>query len=69
MGIFRNVQVPDAVDRILLRGSTPVQAAAGQLSGRLFHTALVNVLVLDNGNMAVGAVNPAALEAAAATAG
>jgi outer membrane lipoprotein-sorting protein len=64
--VFHNVQLPPEVDRLLQRGSTTV---AGSAPGRLFSTSLINVLVLDNGNVAVGAVTPAALEAAAASAG
>lgn len=63
VAVFHNVQLPPQIDSLLQTGSTP---AAG---GRLFSTALVNVLVLDNGNVAIGALNPGALEAAAATAG
>jgi hypothetical protein len=37
-------------------------------SGRLLQTSLVNVLVLDDGRVAVGAVTAGALEAAVASA-
>jgi hypothetical protein len=37
--------------------------------GRVLTTALVNVLFLNNGDIAVGAVNAGALQAAAASAG
>jgi outer membrane lipoprotein-sorting protein len=63
VAVFHHVQLPPQVDSLLQKGSTP---ASG---GRLFSTALFNVLVLDNGNVAVGALNPGALAAAAATAG
>ena len=50
---------------LVLKAATPVSGAWG--SGRLLQTALVNVLVLD-GRIAVGAVSPAALESAVASA-
>jgi hypothetical protein len=63
VGVYRDVQLPWRINRLLLRGSTAVSG------GRLFSTALVNVLVLDNGKVAVGAVNLNTLENAAVTAG
>lgn len=50
----------------LLRSLKPVSGAYG--TGRVLKTALVSVLLLDNGKTYVGAVPPALLEAAAATA-
>jgi hypothetical protein len=47
----------------LLRSATPVSGAYG--SGRLLRTALVSVLLLDDGRVFVGAVTPATLEQAA----
>jgi outer membrane lipoprotein-sorting protein len=44
----------------LLRSATPVTGPYG--SGRLLRTALVSVLVLDNGHVFIGAVTPATLE-------
>ncbi|MGH9065697.1 MAG: LolA family protein [Acidimicrobiales bacterium] len=49
----------------LLRSATPVSGPWGQ--GRLIQTALVDVLVTSGGPVLVGAVTPAALEAAVAT--
>jgi outer membrane lipoprotein-sorting protein len=46
----------------VLRDAKAVTGPAG--SGRLISTALLNVLVLDDGRIAVGAVTPAALQAA-----
>jgi hypothetical protein len=43
---------------------TPVSGAFG--SGQLLRTALVSVLLLDDGRLLVGAVTPATLEQAAA---
>jgi hypothetical protein len=63
VGVYHDVQLPWTINRLLLRGSTPVQG------GRLFSTTLVNVLVLDNGKVAVGAVSLNTLETAAVTAG
>ena len=60
--IVSGVNVPGAVGPIL-KAATPV---AG---GRLLQTALVNVLLMNDGRIAVGAVSPAALESAAAGAG
>jgi outer membrane lipoprotein-sorting protein len=48
----------------LLRAATPVHGAFG--SGRMLRTALVTGLLTDDGRLYVGAVTPAALQAAAA---
>ncbi len=48
----------------MLRATTPVSGTFG--SGRLLRTKLVSVLLLDDGRTLIGAVTPAALEAAAA---
>jgi len=48
---------------MLLRSATPVSGSFG--SGRLLRTALVSVLVLDDGHVFVGAVTPQTLEQAA----
>ena len=53
---------PPSIGRLVLKAATPVSGSWG--SGRLLETALVNVLVLDDGRTAVGAVTPAALESA-----
>jgi outer membrane lipoprotein-sorting protein len=53
------VSIPPGLGPVL-KAATPV---AG---GRLLHTALVNVLVLDDGRVAAGAVRPSVLESAAA---
>jgi MucB/RseB N-terminal domain len=61
---------PGQVDELmqaLLRSATPVSGAYG--SGRLLRTALVSVLMLDDGRVFVGAVTPATLEQAATSAG
>jgi outer membrane lipoprotein-sorting protein len=52
---------------VVLRAATPVSGTWG--SGRLLQTSLVNVLLLDDGRVAAGAVSPGALEAAVASAG
>jgi outer membrane lipoprotein-sorting protein len=51
----------------LLKAATPVSGKWG--SGRLMTTSLVNVLFLDDGRVAVGAVTPDALEAAVGSLG
>jgi outer membrane lipoprotein-sorting protein len=51
---------------IVLRASTAVSGSWG--SGRLVQSSLINVLLLDDGRVAIGAVTPAALEAAVASA-
>jgi hypothetical protein len=50
----------DGVLQALLRSATPVTGAYG--SGRLLRTALVSVLMLDDGRVFVGAVTPTLLE-------
>jgi len=63
VAIFEVGQLPPQAGA-LSRMATPLPDG----SGRLISTALVNVLLLDNGKVAVGAVSPAALEAAATSA-
>src|SRR6266704_5185677 len=53
-----------AVLRTLLAAATPVHGAWG--SGRLLRTSLVSVLITDQGNAFIGAVQPSVLYAAAA---
>jgi outer membrane lipoprotein-sorting protein len=53
----------DAQLAALLQAAEPVSGSYG--SGRLLRTALVSVLLLDDGRVLVGAVTPAVLEAAA----
>lgn len=54
----------DATLRTLLNAATPVKGAFG--SGRLLRTALVSVLLTDDGRVYAGAVTPETVEAAAA---
>jgi outer membrane lipoprotein-sorting protein len=54
----------EAVLRTLLAAATPVHGAWG--SGRLLRTSLVSVLITDQGNAFIGAVQPSVLYAAAA---
>ena len=61
--IFPQAQIPAQYNEFL-KAATPVSGAFG--SGRLVSSQLVNVLLLDDGRVAVGAVTPAALEAAVA---
>ncbi len=63
--IFRNVQLPRQADE-LLSGANSVNGPFG--SGRLLQTSLINVLFLNDGRVAAGAVTPSALEAAIASA-
>lgn len=63
--VYHGVQVPGQIDRALSQAATVLPNDGG----RLFSTALVNVLLLNNGDVAVGAVNLATLQAAAASAG
>jgi outer membrane lipoprotein-sorting protein len=65
VAIFHNVQIPKQVAEFL-KAASPVSGSFG--SGRLIQTSLVNVLVLDDGRVAVGAVTVGALEAAVASA-
>jgi outer membrane lipoprotein-sorting protein len=51
---------------VLLKAASPVSGAWG--SGRLVGSPLINVLMLDDGRIVAGAVTPAALEAAVASA-
>jgi outer membrane lipoprotein-sorting protein len=63
--VFPNAQLPAQAEE-LLSGASRVSGAFG--SGRLLQTGLINVLVLNDGRVAAGAVTPAALEAAVASA-
>lgn len=63
--IARNVTVGPTLSRFLADEPT---IAVGAQSGRLVSTRLVNVLVLDDGRVAIGAVTPDALVAAVAAA-
>jgi outer membrane lipoprotein-sorting protein len=54
----------EAVLRTLLAAATPVHGAWG--SGQLLRTSLVSVLITDQGNAFIGAVQPSVLYAAAA---
>ena len=65
VAIFSGVKLPAQAGEFL-RAATPVQGAFG--TGRLVESSLVNVLVLDDGRIAMGAVSSAALEAAVASA-
>lgn len=59
--IFPNVQVPPQLNDFL-NAATPVHGSFG--TGRLLETPLVNLLLLGDGRVAVGAVNVPTLEAA-----
>jgi hypothetical protein len=63
--VFRGAQLPRQADE-LLSGATTINGAFG--SGRLLQTSLINVLFLNDGRIAAGAVTPNALEAAVASA-
>ena len=65
VAIFPNVQIPAQLNQYLTAGSA-VSGTFG--TGRLLSTPLVNVLVLNDGRVAVGAVNASTLEAAIASA-
>jgi outer membrane lipoprotein-sorting protein len=65
VAIISNIQLPAQLSQYFSAG-TAVHGAFG--TGRLIGSPLVNVLILNDGRMAVGAVSPAALEAAVATA-
>jgi outer membrane lipoprotein-sorting protein len=66
--VMRNVDLSAAGSggtlRSLLNAATPVRGAFG--NGRMLRTALVTGLLTDDGRLYVGAVTPAALQAAAA---
>lgn len=62
VAVITGQQVPAALNS-LLRGAPTVAVGSG--SGRLLGTSLINALVLDDGRIVVGAVTPAALQAAA----
>ncbi|MDQ1492072.1 MAG: hypothetical protein QOJ23_4586 [Actinomycetota bacterium] len=64
VAIISGQSLPRGV-RGFLDGATPVTLGNGS-TGRLITTRLVNVLVLDDGRLAVGAVTPEALEHAVA---
>jgi outer membrane lipoprotein-sorting protein len=57
--IARGTPLPNGADAVL-------KAATAVPGGRLLHTSLLNVLLLDDGRIAVGAVTPGALQAAVA---
>ena len=59
--IFPQVQIPAQLNEFL-------KAASSVNGGKLLSTALVNVLVMNDGRVAVGAVSPSALQAAVAAA-
>jgi outer membrane lipoprotein-sorting protein len=65
VAILHNVQIPKEVGDFL-KAASSVSGRFG--SGKVIQTSLVNILVLDDGRVAVGAVNVAALEAAVASA-
>ena len=65
VAILPNVQIPAQLNQYLSAGS---QVSGTFGSGRLLSTPLVDVLVLNDGRVAVGAVNASALEAAIASA-
>lgn len=65
VNILPAVQLPKQASQFLA-AATPVTGAFGH--GRLLESALVNILILDDGRVAVGAVNVGALEAAVASA-
>jgi hypothetical protein len=64
VAIISGQSLPRGV-RGFLDGATPVTLGNGS-TGRLITTRLVNVLVLDDGRLAVGAVTPEALQHAVA---
>jgi hypothetical protein len=65
VAILPNVQIPTQFNEFL-NAATPVSGAFG--SGRVLSTPLVNILLLNDGRVAVGAVNVSTLEAAIASA-
>lgn len=65
VAILHNVQIPKEIGDFL-RSASSVTGSFG--SGKLIETSLVNLLVLDDGRVAVGAVSVSALEAAVASA-
>jgi hypothetical protein len=65
VAIINGVQIPRQLNDFL-KAATPVSGSFGQ--GRLLESSLVNVLVMDDGRVAVGAVSASALEAAVAAA-
>ena len=62
VAVVSGQQVPAALNSLLRTAPT---VPVGTQSGRLLTTSLVNALVLDDGRIVVGAVTPAALQAAA----
>lgn len=65
VAVINNVQIPGQLSQYLKAG-TAVSGKFG--TGRLIGSPLLNVLVLNDGRIAVGAVSPSALEAAVAAA-
>ncbi|MDQ1377374.1 MAG: hypothetical protein QOE15_1547 [Acidimicrobiaceae bacterium] len=65
VAILKGVQIPRQLNDFL-KAATPVSGSFGQ--GRVLESSLVNVLVMDDGRVAVGAVSASALEAAVAAA-
>jgi outer membrane lipoprotein-sorting protein len=65
VAILKGVQIPRQLNDFL-KAATPVSGSFGQ--GRVLESSLVNVLVMDDGRVAVGAVGTSALEAAVAAA-
>jgi outer membrane lipoprotein-sorting protein len=65
VAILKGVQIPRQLNDFL-KAATPVSGSFGQ--GRVLESSLVNVLVMDDGRVAVGAVSTSALEAAVAAA-
>jgi outer membrane lipoprotein-sorting protein len=62
--VVDHITIPAQLDQFL-RAGTSVSGAFGQ--GTLLQTSLINVLVLNDGRVALGAVNASTLEAAVAT--
>jgi outer membrane lipoprotein-sorting protein len=65
VAIIKGVQIPKQLNDFL-NAATPVSGSFGH--GRVLESSLVNVLVMDDGRVAIGAVSASALEAAVAAA-
>jgi outer membrane lipoprotein-sorting protein len=63
VAIMKNVQIPTQLDQYLKAATSVMNGQA-----KLLQTSLVNVLILNDGRVAVGAVNASTLEAAVAAA-